>query len=61
MTNQNQNVRSTASLFEPFTIGNLTLSSRVVMAPMTRGFSLTAFQARMWPLTTAGVRRMASD
>ncbi|MBT2761188.1 NADH:flavin oxidoreductase [Paenibacillus sp. ISL-20] len=39
MTNQNQNVRSTASLFEPFTIGNLTLSSRVVMAPMTRGFS----------------------
>jgi len=39
MTNQNQNVRSAASLFEPFTIGNLTLSSRVVMAPMTRGFS----------------------
>ncbi|MFE0559098.1 NADH:flavin oxidoreductase [Paenibacillus sp. NPDC058910] len=39
MTNQNQNVRSTAALFEPFTIGNLTLSSRVVMAPMTRGFS----------------------
>lgn len=39
MSNQNQSVRSTASLFEPYTIGNLTLPSRVVMAPMTRGFS----------------------
>ncbi|KZS46400.1 12-oxophytodienoate reductase [Paenibacillus glucanolyticus] len=39
MSNQNQNTRSTEALFEPYTIGNLTLSSRVVMAPMTRGFS----------------------
>lgn len=39
MSNPNQNVRSTAALFEPYTIGKLTLSSRVVMAPMTRSFS----------------------
>ncbi|KKO54022.1 NADH:flavin oxidoreductase [Paenibacillus sp. DMB20] len=39
MSNQNQNVRSAAALFEPYTIGKLALSSRVVMAPMTRSFS----------------------
>ncbi|UJJ32557.1 NADH:flavin oxidoreductase [Halopseudomonas maritima] len=27
------------SLFKPFTLGNLTLSNRIVMAPMTRNFS----------------------
>jgi 2,4-dienoyl-CoA reductase-like NADH-dependent reductase (Old Yellow Enzyme family) len=32
----NQSVRS---LFKPFTLGNLTLSNRTVMAPMTRNFS----------------------
>jgi 2,4-dienoyl-CoA reductase-like NADH-dependent reductase (Old Yellow Enzyme family) len=30
---------STAALFSPLTIGNLTLSNRIVMAPMTRNFS----------------------
>ena len=30
---------SVEALFQPFTIGNTTLSSRVVMAPMTRQFS----------------------
>lgn len=30
---------SVQSLFEPFTIGNLTLPNRIVMSPMTRGFS----------------------
>lgn len=39
MSQQKQDVRSTASLFQPYTLGNLTLQSRIVMAPMTRGFS----------------------
>ncbi|MDR9853550.1 NADH:flavin oxidoreductase [Paenibacillus sp. VCA1] len=39
MSNQQQNVRSTASLFEPYTLGGLTIPTRVVMAPMTRSFS----------------------
>lgn len=30
---------SVQSLFEPFTVGNLTLPNRIVMSPMTRGFS----------------------
>ncbi|GBF74851.1 12-oxophytodienoate reductase [Paenibacillus sp. 598K] len=30
---------SVQALFTPFTVGSLTLSSRIVMAPMTRGFS----------------------
>ncbi|NEW05764.1 NADH:flavin oxidoreductase [Paenibacillus sp. SYP-B3998] len=32
-------VLATQSLFEPFEAGNLKLSNRIVMAPMTRGFS----------------------
>ncbi|KAF9123470.1 hypothetical protein BGX30_001449 [Mortierella sp. GBA39] len=39
MNSNPQHTRSTAALFEPFTIGNLTLPTRIVMAPMTRGFS----------------------
>ncbi|MFC5406392.1 NADH:flavin oxidoreductase [Cohnella soli] len=31
--------RNVAALFEPFTLGTLTLQNRVVMAPMTRNFS----------------------
>ncbi|GAA0371722.1 NADH:flavin oxidoreductase [Bacillus horti] len=30
---------STSALFTPFSIGNLTIKNRIVMAPMTRGFS----------------------
>ena len=33
------NPASTAALFTPLTIGNLTLPNRIVMAPMTRNFS----------------------
>ncbi|MGH9593914.1 MAG: 12-oxophytodienoate reductase, partial [Bryobacteraceae bacterium] len=32
-------IRSTAALFTPFTIRNLTLANRIVMAPMTRSCS----------------------
>lgn len=43
MTNQNTDQatqsHSTEALFKPFTLGNLSLANRVVMAPMTRGFS----------------------
>jgi len=39
MSNSQQNARSTASLFEPYTLGSLTIPTRVVMAPMTRSFS----------------------
>ncbi|MBB3130701.1 2,4-dienoyl-CoA reductase-like NADH-dependent reductase (Old Yellow Enzyme family) [Paenibacillus rhizosphaerae] len=39
MSSNSQHSRSTAALFEPFTIGSLTLPTRIVMAPMTRGFS----------------------
>ncbi len=41
MNNNKEFVRnpSVQSLFKPFTLGNLTLSNRIVMAPMTRGFS----------------------
>ncbi|MBE9916793.1 NADH:flavin oxidoreductase [Paenibacillus donghaensis] len=39
MSSQQQNIRSTASLFQPFTSGKLNLPTRIVMAPMTRGFS----------------------
>ena len=35
----NQSLTSVESLFNPFLIGNLTLSNRIVMAPMTRSFS----------------------
>ncbi|MED4400031.1 NADH:flavin oxidoreductase [Metabacillus fastidiosus] len=34
--NQNHSVQS---LFQPFSLGNMTLSNRIVMAPMTRAFS----------------------
>ncbi len=33
------NPASTAALFKPLTIGNLTVPNRIVMAPMTRNFS----------------------
>ncbi|EHS55497.1 NADH:flavin oxidoreductase [Paenibacillus sp. Aloe-11] len=33
------NTRSVQALFKPFAIGNMTLSNRIVMAPMTRQFS----------------------
>ncbi|MCJ8012891.1 NADH:flavin oxidoreductase [Paenibacillus sp. KQZ6P-2] len=39
MSQQKQDVRSTAVLFQPYTVGNLTLPTRIVMAPMTRSFS----------------------
>ncbi|MDR6553464.1 NADH:flavin oxidoreductase [Paenibacillus qinlingensis] len=41
MTNSrtNQETNSVEALFKPFTLGNLSLANRVVMAPMTRAFS----------------------
>lgn len=39
MTNPERKVRSTEALFQPFTLGQLTIPTRVVMAPMTRGLS----------------------
>lgn len=41
MTYSNSSLHSAAvqSLFKPFQLGNLSLPNRVVMAPMTRGFS----------------------
>lgn len=40
MTNKiNQSLTSVESLFKHFTIGNVTLPNRIVMAPMTRSFS----------------------
>jgi len=36
---QTQQSQSTDLLFQPYTINKLTLSNRIVMAPMTRGFS----------------------
>lgn len=39
MSQQKQDVRSTDLLFQPYTMGNLQLPTRIVMAPMTRGFS----------------------
>ncbi|RAP77249.1 NADH:flavin oxidoreductase [Paenibacillus montanisoli] len=38
-TNQATNSHSLEGLFKPFTLGNLSLTNRIVMAPMTRGFS----------------------
>ncbi|OCT11499.1 12-oxophytodienoate reductase [Paenibacillus pectinilyticus] len=38
-TNETTSSQSVDSLFKPFTLGNLSLANRVVMAPMTRGFS----------------------
>ncbi|GJM74341.1 hypothetical protein HMSSN036_65570 [Paenibacillus macerans] len=34
-----QSTQSTQALFQPFTIGNLTLPNRIVMAPMARQFA----------------------
>ncbi|OWR32562.1 12-oxophytodienoate reductase [Saccharibacillus sp. O23] len=34
-----QSAKSVQALFQPFTVGNLSLANRVVMAPMTRQFS----------------------
>jgi 2,4-dienoyl-CoA reductase-like NADH-dependent reductase (Old Yellow Enzyme family) len=41
MTNSNSAVQSEGvnALFKPFKLGNLSLPNRIVMAPMTRGFS----------------------
>lgn len=39
MTEHNSQTPTTKALFEPFSIGNLTLENRIIMAPMTRGFS----------------------
>lgn len=36
---KNQSSHPVQSLFKPFTVENLTLPNRIVMAPMTRGFS----------------------
>lgn len=36
---QTSNALDTSSLFEPFTLGDLSLENRLVMAPMTRTFS----------------------
>ncbi|KRF07144.1 1,2-oxophytodienoate reductase [Paenibacillus sp. Soil766] len=37
--NTNQKAHTVEALFKPFTLGNLSLANRVVMAPMTRAFS----------------------
>ena len=34
-------------LFRPFTIGSLTIANRIVMAPMTRGFSPQGIPGKM--------------
>jgi 2,4-dienoyl-CoA reductase-like NADH-dependent reductase (Old Yellow Enzyme family) len=41
MTNSNSTAHAQAvqALFQPFKLGKLTLPNRIVMAPMTRGFS----------------------
>lgn len=39
MSNQQQQIHSTEALFQPFTIHNLTLPTRIVMSPMARAFS----------------------
>ncbi|MFK4339894.1 2,4-dienoyl-CoA reductase-like NADH-dependent reductase (Old Yellow Enzyme family) [Paenibacillus sp. RC62] len=39
MSNQQQNVHSTEALFQPYTIHNLTLQTRIVMPAMGRAFS----------------------
>ncbi|KEO76522.1 NADH:flavin oxidoreductase [Paenibacillus polymyxa] len=39
MSNQPQNVHSTEALFQPYTIHNLTLQTRIVMPSMGRAFS----------------------
>ncbi|WNR44135.1 NADH:flavin oxidoreductase [Paenibacillus roseipurpureus] len=38
-SNTNQQTHAAEALFKPFTLGNLSLANRVVMAPMTRAFS----------------------
>lgn len=39
MSHSEQQLRSAEALFQPFTLGQLTIPTRVVMAPMTRGMS----------------------
>lgn len=39
MSNKQQETHLTQSLFQPYTIHNLTIPTRIVMAPMSRGFS----------------------
>lgn len=43
------------ALFKPFQLGALQLSTRVVMAPMTRSFSLAAYPIPKSLSTTAAV------
>ncbi|WIM38289.1 NADH:flavin oxidoreductase [Paenibacillus sp. PK4536] len=40
MNNQQQQTHSTEALFQPYTLGTLTLPTRIVMAPMSRMFSI---------------------
>ncbi len=47
-------------LFTPYTLGDLTLSNRVVLAPLTRNRAGKAlYRASSLPLTTARERRQA--
>ncbi|ANY68136.1 12-oxophytodienoate reductase [Paenibacillus sp. BIHB 4019] len=39
MSNKQQEIHLTEALFQPYTIHNLTIPTRIVMAPMSRGFS----------------------
>ncbi|MGG4143729.1 NADH:flavin oxidoreductase [Paenibacillus algorifonticola] len=39
MSNKQQETHLTEALFQPYTIHNLTIPTRIVMAPMSRGFS----------------------
>lgn len=58
MSSQQQKIRSTASLFQPYTLGKLNLPTRIVMAPMTRGFSPNAVPG---PDVAAYYRRRAEN
>lgn len=51
-------LQSVQSLFQPFTLGKLNLSNRIVMAPMTRGFSPNGVPG---PDVTAYYRRRAEN
>ena len=49
----------TGALFTPFTINQLELPNRIVMAPMTRNFAPDYTPVTMSPPTTVDARRAA--
>lgn len=58
MAKQQEQIHSLETLFEPYTVQQLTIHNRIVMSPMARAFSPEGVLVRIWQRITAAVLRM---